>query len=532
MIGADLLREILSMNVPKSPPTSLKPDFLDVLKTVSIPKFSTSDVRMIVNRVKGGEQLGTVLDSFHYEFRFSEKVLVEILNIDAQERDILNYLSLLGIYSFLTWVKTLDTEKPDVNLKCLLRALLHLRRKGEIIQNVLRTAFEVFLRRPESDFSISEEFFEYAEDTPCDDLAVLMLQRVLCDADEDTFVDFMTKLIEFVLDRNWRFSDKSMCDIIASFKPIVKILDPSVLKFFSVVELSQENLLNVCRIIPDAFFHRLDNCPSLVLPKSSLTPTKYEVVRAGKAYMDFPDVPTLPDGFDPSSSVQFPPLQDLSEFYPEDVMTNIDFLIEFLKLDESRPPALIEAFFSKLESTENDPKYLAVFGILLLLTTQMIHTGVRLNLSLEVTRQFYNPYIFDPAVTMFSSDVEFGLVNTFRSSCVDCLLTDSGEAINHVIGVVIPSLPLILTEMCYRLANMTSVFGQKIRTEQRLIKTLISVMLFYQHLEIESSYDKHDIRIARTGLLALFAHLFSETDLMELFFSDSLFSNSFLALLF
>ena len=141
MISPDLLREIFSVPVPKSPPALLQSKITDLAKNIRIPKFNTGDVKSLVNRVKGGEPLGAVLNSLHYSFAFSEGLLTDILNIDAQERDILNYLSLLGIYSFVTWFSQPETRQNGANTKLLVRALLHVRGKGAIIDNLLNVLF-------------------------------------------------------------------------------------------------------------------------------------------------------------------------------------------------------------------------------------------------------------------------------------------------------------------------------------------------------------------------------------------------------
>ena len=537
MCALHVLSDIFSAPLPRIQLNLLPQSLADIVRNMLIPKFTSNDLKLIVNRMKSDEPLASILDSVNYGFPYSETLLQEILTIDNADPEVVNNAAILGIYSFVTWMSYLGTGTQP-NVKPLLQALLHIRGKGQIVDSMIGTAMEVALQHLDDGeaFSLSKEFAQYTETVRCEELGVLMYKNMARKMNSGHLRVFVVQLIKLILDKDWCFSESQITEMMQVLDPAF-FLDPTMAQFLSLSNMSVGHLVILSQSLPTVFFRKLEGKECLNLPQSSEAPVTYPMIGAPKAYMEFPEVETLPGGFDPSEVVSFPPIENLASYFDEDVLADCRLLTEFLvsqpeAIRSVAPGVLVSGFFTFFEDIEDDPRFYSMFGIMLILTNMILCSGVKFQLAVKVAKNFYNKRIFDPGITIFSENIDFSLLNTFRALCLDGVLWDTGAAVDHIISNEIGSMPLILAETCYRLSNMCSVLAPRIQADPRLIKTLINVSLFYQHLEIESTYDKKNIRTVRISLLSLIAHIFTDMKMMELFFRDSLFCNSFLALLF
>lgn len=525
-----IFSDILTLQPPR--PRELDEIYGDneVLRSVSLPKLCKADRNLAISRLKDTESPSNVLNDCNYKFSFSEAVLNEITTQKSDNPDIIHYFTAVALHSYVAW----HCEGHQKGAKLIITALVSLNRWTELVRQVLRSIFAQVLDTGEIS-EVSNEFIELARRDRCEDLAssvYIALQKRL---DTNCFCKFVTDLTDVVVaDNGWDFGEKNLEMILSSTKTLIEQVNSIVFRFLSAeIGMTRHTWEIVLEWLCPALLERIRKSPPFIVERSDDIPTNYTMIRALKTYMDFTDVETLPGGFDPSTSVEFPQALSLTKLFDGEVQRCIFILRNMVMTSDMRVEILLPYLFKWADSLSKDPYYYAVLGLILCVSSdEVVRPAMLADVNPSVLELFVHPAIFDSRMSVFNKNIDFSLINTYRAICLDCVLCGSGEVINRTLGYFLATSPVVLAETLFRLSNVSVLFASKIQSDVRIIKTLINLTMFYQHLEINAKQDHENIRTARVALFVLLAHLFSNSGTISMFFDDILFANSFISFIF
>ena len=526
----EIFEDIFGLQVRQPSEIDDSDSFSEELRNVVLPKLSKADIKMMKQRLKGGGKLGVIMRESDYRFPFSEEVLNEVASIKSGSANVLNFVASVVFYSYIAWL--CDGERKGVRV--LVHALLSLHRQVETAHKILRHIFVVVVES-EAIVEVRHEFVELVKRSRCEDLATKVWIELEKRLDTNEMCRFITDLTDaIVLHEGWEFGDENIEKILVASKELILQVNSIVFRFFSSdIGLTQKNWEMLLEWLFAALLERMRKMPPLELDMCGEAPPRYTMLCAPKTYMYFAEVDTLPDGFDPSTSVEFPAPVDLAKTFDGEVQRCIFLIKNVVMVNDARVEVVLRELFKWAESLSKDPYYYSALSVIMCVSSdESGRPSSWSSVKSSVLELFMHPVVFDPRVSLWSDGPAFKFVNTFRMVCLDCIMCGSADIVNKFLGNFLAPMPLVLAETLFRMSNMSSLLASKIESDTRVIKTLITLAMFYQQLEINLKEDQKDIRTARVSMFVLLAHLFSDPKTLRLFFDDILFANSFLSFVF
>ena len=535
--------------------------FIKKFEDFKFQKFSQPEISQIIDQLSKNNMNASFPSNIRNKSQFNPSLLNNL--IDFNDENDLDFIANLSIYSFFVWIANgyeLDnaqvlTESLIISMKSqyydllmeIITAIFDLICSTEIIACIIDNAINVV--------------YQCSSKCNYQALIVFMLKYII--NDEGKRRNFVKKLID-ILERNSNyFSDDSIFQISILLMKSFEELDHISLSFlYNSREIIPEKIAQI--VIPNfpisiLKYLKCNNMePILNLSTNEEINNKYEIASPNfnsiKADFGFSDCLTLPDGFDPYYSINFPKILDLHSIFPHHLSKSLALIAKCVRNNENYVNMLVTFFFNTLETLSNDKTiYINLFISLLYVCNEIDPRMI--SISTENALKFFDTYLFDytdfqNTIFPWDSDSqkkefdpelfrEFIKINTFRNMALDYILSDDGSAICKILISEVSHYPYFLAELFFRLANKATSFSRCISLTPKLIKTITNLSLLYQHFEMKDDTNEANkaqlisaIRKVRISIFVALAHLFSDQNMIKLFFEDPIFLNSFFTFVF
>ena len=513
--------------------------------------LAKSQILHIKNELNKGKTVNEIIQNYIVVFPSRPQLVKEINNFqksdDNSNKDASEFLSYLALCSYISFCCSMEFKTTFSETTQLLESLLFACKSSQ--SNIACSCFinvlDTFLRyKPNAVFSITPLFLKfadlYADKYPCSDFVLRIFNNIFTihRFETDTnFFNFIQSLATVVKYKDNFFGD-NIIKIIELLTPFLTQFQPDVMELLlSIHPINQEAAETIIKHFKEALLISIMQDKIISLPEPSGDIIKLEIPKITTLSFGFSDVETFKDGFDPSKPINFPTILDFPSFLSQKLISNSRSIIKVLKVKSSYT-LLIESLFELLEEQIDSEIYINIYAIILFVTNEMTYLqNDSFSASTKLALKYFQKKIFNASITVFRNDVDFSLLNTFRSIAIDCLLSDDGEAITKILEDLIP-FPLLLAECFYRFAKDPTVFIQKIETQSRIIGTLSKISLYYQTLFFSITHkgqiNNEEMKISeaisqvRYSLFTLFAHLFSHSSLLIKFFEYKINNSAFI----
>ena len=564
LVLPDLIRDILTSVLNTKINSGL---FNDEIKTlfdeIRIQKYTQFEIASIHNRLRNKDKLFTVLSEYRFNFDYNVSLLEKIMKINIDPNNI-DFISILGMCSYIAWEIIIEKTSTVPQTGILLQVLIPTIKSNNatIVSRVINQVFITYMSK-DFDFKIyllMPQFIEYSKYCFVPKLFICIIRHISKNQNDDRFKKFLVD-IATVIDEHYSkdsqlFNDNFKFQIVQYLLNFISEIDYSALFFIkkALRVLSDECIKLIIPMLPNSIFNFLKKYDPIKVGHSQKEPDVITLTKIIKNELDFSDMETLPDGFDPSFTVTFPAIIELNQFFDKNTCKSLSSIATILsntiiqKDDEYSPTTntsinfFVECYFDFINKNMQDDHIYNFFCALLFICSKIS----RLFLTTTLAQSFFHPLIFNKKDTIFEcNDVSnFNTLNTLRSISLDFVLSDYGNAIDEIIQTDIMKIPLFVAELFARLSNVSTLFAAKIDSNPKLIKTISSIILYYQHYEIailellQTSKNsllekqKKSIQLARISIFATLAHLFSDIKTLKTFYDDSIFINSISVFLF
>ncbi|OHS94557.1 hypothetical protein TRFO_39266 [Tritrichomonas foetus] len=533
-------------------------DLLQFISNSELPKYSPHEIKQILDPGNKNETPFNILRNIGYDFKYNPSILEQISNLSNINQPTTDYLAIFVLHSFLSWELLVNETNEFTEFPPLVKSLIWT--SNSQFHGIINQAINISIcgacERGESSkiYEIIPFVLDYSKSVNCQNLLVYILGYISHDLYDDrnnTYIKNMSKLLDF--DQSY-FSDDSILQIIQILAKQYVDLDITSLKFITkALTILPEKCANfLIPVFPDSILNLLRKYNVQPI-KFDLPPHKEPAISenmktfgTAKGEYEFFDVQTIPEGFDPYFSMQFPKIMELSNFFPKNISKTLSLIVKCIKNDDSHIEMFISNFFNKIipvfETTINTQSnnkehdlYINMYIALLYIWNEISHNSLRtIFISSENASHFFISSIFNYSETVFNPSKDFDKINTIRAHALDCILSDDGSTIDSILSSDIMRFPNFAAELFLRLSNVTVMFAQCIKSNIKLVKTIINLALSYQHLELNilEGIDIQAIRNARISIFVTLAHLFSDQNMLKIFFDNALFLNSFFVFLF
>ena len=543
-----LIVDILAIKFStKSLPNDLKSDMIQEIKNIEFPKISQYDIQQIQDQANE-EKTKVILTNLFLKFQYNITLLNDIGTLDILNMHSINYTALIVMYSYISWIIHIEDLKETKEVKPLLSALLFVTKSqySNILMNITISVISEFCLYDDemNIYDLMPIIWEYVNQYQCYDLVINVIKHVFKDQNNPEFHHFMDDLVQFI---DKRFSDKAVIQILQQFNRFTHIFNINSLKYLiKISDIVKKQILPlVIPVFPIAIFDISKTLPPIVIknPNKSLEAVDcYQNSSLVIGEFEFSKVQTLPNGFDPSFSISFPKLIDLSTFFPENLSQLYSQIAGIIQNDDTLIDIFISSFFKTVD--ENDSSDQGEFNMInhfafLFICNEINKNAIRtISIKPENAIRFFQHEIFDYSVSIFNYQNNeysefYQKINTLRSISLDYILYDDALSIETILVSNAYNYPNFIAELFFRLSKMSSILVHCIIKNPKLIKAIINLAISYHHLEITIESDnKSSIRNARISIFVTLAHLFSDHMMLILFFNDALFLNTFFIFLF
>ncbi|OHS98203.1 hypothetical protein TRFO_35436 [Tritrichomonas foetus] len=578
MIRLKILKAILEAGGSFSrQPREIDSAIIDIFQSVSLQHYTKNQTEKIIHELNNGRLLSDVLTEYNFTLTYLPELLQDIVSIKTKNNETIEFLSYSIFYSYIAFLSQFEITKVLPNVILLLKSLIFAFNSSQKILagECFAHIFELFLEydnKNHSIYSITEYFLIYANIFPCPKLTLkifdFLYQDELFETDPN-FYNFLDQLAEVVQYHKNFFDSDSLLTLIEPLSPIILQFQPSAVKLFmSIHSYSKEvaNLIfpNISQIILPEIFKC--NLIELNLPKTE--PIHVSIPSIININYAFSKKETFLCDFNPSQIKTFPKQLDFSSILSLELTKKLKQIVLWTKYEYENIKMVLNSLFELLHLQEESEFFFNVLATISFFSNEIFVNSPQIFKSTtELALEYFHKNLFNPSFTIFdeiqpqinaeknkiynnqtdnktdinqinndnsaiekkyrySEDV-FQLLNTFRSISFDYICSDDGNAINEILNNRIISYPLLLAEFLYRLVNDLSLLVQKVETCPALIDTFRKIALVYQTLDlsIEDPKLKDGILKARVALFTLFAHLFAQNSVIEIFFTYSPYNN-------
>ncbi|OHS93423.1 hypothetical protein TRFO_11850 [Tritrichomonas foetus] len=561
-----------------------------LLHELSFPQLSKSQLSHIKSDIKKGKPLSDVLRSYEFDFTFLPSLLEAIAEVKSPTNDIIEFLSIVSLYNYVAF-KSQKNYWTDVSkIRPLLKTLLLSCRSSQsslAIQCII-DIFESFIsinyenKIMESIYPLIPIFLDFANKYSCPELTIKIIKYINSSLKYDLdpqFFQFIKSLGEIVEKRN-NFFDKYLYDLLRLLTPLITQMQPDLMYLLSNVKPIYEDAANfLINSLTEALSIKILESDIISMPDSSnLEAIKVDIPLITNLSYGFSRTETFKNGFDPSKNLNFPSIVEFNSFLSEKTLTSLNMITKIFKNNSiiitnhllnpnnsvnasnspnnspnkssNSPPNNSNFFedfalslFKLLETQIGTNFYYNIYATILYLSNEILClSSDQFTINTKLALKYFQLSIFDPKITVFTENIDFSLLNTFRSISLDCILSDNGKAIDKILSNYLIDYPLLLAECFYRFTNDPTGLIQKIDSNPLIIETFRKIALSYQTLEFGDSLNKTAIVETRYSQFTLLAHLFSQNALLSQFytykidneskFMENSFSGTFLSFIF
>ncbi|OHT06288.1 hypothetical protein TRFO_25702 [Tritrichomonas foetus] len=596
----ELIRDILNaiFNNPIRQ-DAIDPNLGNIIKGIRIPKFSQIEIGKIHFRMRNGDLVSSVIIDYNFDFAYDISLLEKIILFECNDNiNNFDFLSTIVMYSYIAWEIKFEQTDTMPNVTILLDSLLKVRKSknSNIIAKIIFQVFSTFLLKDKnlSIYSLMPQFLEFSQYYRSQTLFISIIRHLSKYPNDPQFQQFLNDFTSILDAHESFFSEDSLFQIVQYLLNLFAQMDHSSLRFLrkATKSLSERISRLLIPMFPISILYKLKKFKPINIAPSKEEHEIFPYTGTTKCELDFSDVLTLPNGFDPSFSIQFPPIIEISSFFRETQDNNHDLSKENVEDNENKNGEfiennllkslslvakcvrneniafLVECYFDIITKNSNDPHIYNLILSLLYICSKI----PRIFLPTDKAQCFFHPLIFNVNDTLFnylfyadntnnnkiensslfksdfnieqyynhlldlSDDQKYQITifSTLRSLSLDYILSDDGFAIDTIFQSSFMGSPLFVSELFSRLANVSSLLAMKTSTNLKLIKTISSLTLFYQYLEmtIKDEMKLEMIRLARVCIFSTIAHMFTDSKTLHRFYDNQLFMNSFSVFLF
>lgn len=538
MIRKDLIQSIFLNNWADFN-QSINTEIDCYFQSIKFQSFTKQQIDKLISEISPKKPLSTVLNRYHFPFIYNPQILQQISSIANLKS---NTIDLFVLYNYISFIAQFDIDKKlpeyEILLKSLISISFSLSNLGELSAKCFNHLFQIILNiNEETNLKTLQQLYcTYASQFSCPKLTILFLKKLINLNKLNEFDDFLNSLCENLKDHpdfflihnedsieNIQIENDYLFMLLEPLVPYIIQFRPSVVHLFSLFESIPEDISpNIFPEFRHNILEEIFRTKPIELPTiKDNQPIYFEIPKNPNVLLGFPDELNTSISFDISQSITFPRLIDLSTLLSQDLIDKLHQVEVLTKYDVKNIEMFISSLFEILHFHEQNPYFYTIIAVILFFSNNLIENSPEnFELPTELAISYFHPKIFDASISIFNEKIDFSIFNTFRSICLDCICSDSGDALNQFINIYLINYPYLLAEIFYRFINSTSLLISKLESTPQIIDSFRTILLTYQYFQ--SVYEKDTVKLdsiitVRVALFALFAHIFASDDIMRQF---------------
>lgn len=541
-----LIIDILNIKHNQNVQIDLNPDLVNIIRNIRLPQITQAELKQVQGHIQNKESieaLETALNQISFNFVFNATYLNQIGDLSNDNSVPTECLSLIVMYSYISWILHIHSLGSIYEVKPLFRALLFVTNSefSNILKQIAFSIVSSFCQQDEEMhiYELISYIWEYVSKYHYQELIIPIFEHLLKNKNDQRYTEFLDELIQHI--DLQVFSDESLFELLFKFGPFfLEIPEASLdylIKISSVIQ--KDHLSSIIPFFPQIISASLRLKEPIQLADTTNTPFDYYRYSSQVPIGEFEllSIETLPGGFDPSFSINFPKSLNLATFFAPSLTVNLSKIAATIQNDNNLINLLLITFFEEINKNvfSNSIEFnLALTICLLYICSEISRLSDKpISLPSDTCHNFFSYEIFNRSISCFTQYQDYEVINTLRKIALEFILYDDGISIDQIFVSDASNYPNFMAELFFRLPYYKTLFSHCIENNQRLIKTIMNLALIYQHLETDTTVtNKEPIRNARISIFVTLAHLFSDSNMLHLFFQDQIFLNSFFVFLF
>lgn len=587
IVQSDLISEILHLGSSINLIPNISANANHFFQNIGIPQYSQIEIKQIQNKyisiqLDGGDVSDLLLE-YSFNFPYDTNLLDDIRVVDPSAKNSnsisdYDFVSIISLYSFLSWMMAIQLKKEMPPSKSLIKNLLFARKSTykNLIDRAFLSTMTIFLKFSKEDdmYSVADDFLTYVRHIKCPDLIIQFLRRFWkfpTFITNSLFFEFIKKLAITIdtifkstktnqkLSHNY-FNDNHINSIVKIMNTFITKLDISALEL--LVAIGHPLPIDSARLIIPTFGKSLE--PLIMVHKpinlsfdsNSIEPLPK--MDFSDLKLDFPELDSFPQGFTLHHRFTFPDPISINDIFNSTIIEPITKIAQLMANNPQYISLFVNSFNDSLRMHSDTEYFSSLFAVLIGICSMI--KGIYLNhnnnsstitkdnliyydeshqahflFPTDICFKFFNQKIFNPSITLYNNtkNDSFSIINTLRHLSLELILADDGSAFEEILQNSIFTYPLLFAEVTERLNFNISLLYSKIFNNNKLIDIFIRSAVNYQRAEMNSKQCCiNEIRKARTTLFSLFNDLLMIPQGLILFFTRPVFSLNFLAFAF
>lgn len=503
--------------------------------------FKNPQIRDIHKELEGGKEFTNTLKKYGFQIHFDHHTVTSI--ISDQHLTPGGVTTLLHMY--LAWFADTTNEFNSTDTILLLNGITAFCRqdfvaKSRKLVSIFHSCFynltEFYLKNCNEDeysqlLSTINDFFTFVRNLNPEiyQILVIFAKNLFTNDTPAKLKSDAIACFDLIIAQSKSAFPRTVAEqIIVLISDFISTLEIGTLMLFShlsfIVEV--EFLLSYVPVLSKAIVKDIESSPPItpnIQPK-----TEHFVIQSqGTFSIELTNVnaTSLDSEIDLTSHIEFPGKISLTELMRNDIQMKLQFIVNTLNHSELLCEEFAKSyprFWEDMNSDHLYDQFAAYFYVF-----EKSKFSVRLPMAF-----LCNNAIFSPKITIFEPNIpNWQQINTLRATAIEYLLKHGSLCFSFACSRTVTT-PLLFAEIVHRFIGSPLYSSVTALDIASMSQTIMRAMMTYQHVQCNSGEEKKILNTARKSLFMFLNHAFTYIRLLNLFFRDQFFVESFLSLLF
>ena len=544
------LVQILSLKFPDDPPDiEMNDEFTLLVSPIIFPKITQFDLQTIQNNLQTAHNFTDALNGVNYYFPLVPIVLqlmVDMVDISSTN---IEYCSYFTLCSYITWRLYVELTNNFENLPLLLDCFSFSSfssQKKLIIEVYIQVVYFYLNSTAPFDFSyifptLSDFIISGRKEAiPVQCLFQPILSIFIPQQDSNVPEDCEELLRWFsnLPQKSYDLlTDETIKNILEKLFYHASLLHlPSVQVFSALAYKSPKELVaSLCSVFPMALLRKVQEGESFVDIKSlKKTSIQLPSVNPNSTLsLHFVEQPTFEETMKTTLPYVFDPIKEIGKLIPRELKT----LLECIAITITSFPGIQESimpyFNSLLEKPENKENYSYEFAACIIYLVSIVN--IDSDHTEEFIKSFLNSPVFSSDFSSFDAGPEFENLSRLRGEFITVL---ANRAFTGLIKLLDTSLetPLIFSEVFLRVLSQYNLIPMELLINRLLMRSISNASVIFSKIHVQldktKTIDKEVVETTRIALFNFIEKTLSIQQTANAWFSNPVFMNFFIALMF
>jgi len=501
---------------------------------LKIPNMEKPQIMKLQDDIAKGIQAEDTVFQLKYNFIYDKMVVLELYSMPDKGKGLNDVSAALLSFHAIGWTFLDPLNRTTSDFETILE--LFNNSNPQNMRNSLNYAFERVLMtalapKSEVEFtasimkSIILQFFTNASlELSCFPLFVGFLQAVASSPDQSCLKESHIMLEQMILDKRKLILCDNIAPLIHYLQPFIQQLDILCLRILCLLTnlFNNQNLNDAFLILPSYVMEFVSNrektntMKEISLSESPLFP------HLGSKAMNYIVKHDFDNGLFRIPYELVNTKMEITHYLPTKVN---DKAYDFGEAIFMAKEKLQIMFFQSFLSLSNSTKDIDLFCSLITFFFLLIQKRVTSSLLKQIQQLITSTVLFSPHYTIFLENGLYEWINTLRTFYFQLLMQIDQQLIVSFLPIF-EAYPLVFTEYFIRILDSSDVFDMNLLNNPKIMKLLSESALRLQNLSV------FNITIVRSANFGVIFEILSNDTLSHAYFTNEVFVNNFLILVF